>query len=46
MGGEVIDRYLAVFPFEEILEDQVGQVKVQGVRVVEVIVLSIVVIFL
>jgi hypothetical protein len=46
MSREVVDGDLTVHPFEQVLEHSVGQVKVQGVRVVEVVVLSIIVIFL
>lgn len=44
--GEVIDGYVAVLAIEEVGEDLVGKVEVQGVRVVEVVVLCVVVIFL
>ncbi len=46
MCGEIINGYVAVLAAEKIGEDLVGEVKVQGVRVVEVVVLRIVVIFL
>ncbi len=46
MGSEVIDRDLAVFAFEQILDYLVGAVEVQCVRMVEVVVLCIVMLFL
>lgn len=46
MCGEVVDGYVTVLAAEKISEDLVGEVEVQGVRVVEVVVLRIVVIFL
>ncbi len=46
MCGEVINGYVTVLAAEKIGEDLVGEVEVQGVRVVEVVVLRIVVIFL
>jgi hypothetical protein len=46
VSGKVVDGDLTVLPFEQVLEYDVGQVKVQGVRVVEVVVLGVVMIFL
>ena len=46
VSGEVVDRDLTVLPFQEVLEHTVGQVEVQGVRVVEVVVVRIVMVFL
>ena len=46
MSGEVVDWDLTVLSFQEVLEDIVSEVEVQGVRVVEVVVVCIVMVFL
>lgn len=46
MSGEVVDGDLTVITFEQVLEHIVSEVEVQGVRVVEVVVVRIVMVFL
>ena len=46
MSGEVVDWDLTIITFEQVLEHIVSEVEVQGVRVVEVVVVRIVMVFL
>ena len=46
MSGEVVDWDLTIITYEQVLEHIVSEVKVQGVRVVEVVVVRIVMVFL
>ena len=46
MSGEVVDGDLTIITFEQVLEHIVSEVEIQGVRVVEVVVVRIVMVFL
>ena len=46
VSGKVVDGNLAIFPSQQILQNLIGGVEVQSIRMIEVVILCIVVILL
>jgi hypothetical protein len=46
MCGEVVDWDLAIFTSKEILKNLIGSVEIQGIRMIEVVVMRILMILL